>query len=266
MTMERKRTNQNQIFDSKSNIQEVEHNFQNRIGANKRTKLLNDDSIAKIKPRTRNTVQNELIKNSLKGAEFNVIATNRSPEAIKALQDFNKHFYRGPIMQSDKKSNEGGEYVLTTLPPTDELPTSHHLMTFSGSQEWHYHLGQRDLNIFAADDFSLFAGGVIQDDKQKDNLSFVEVKFPAGSMVQLRFPGKFLHGFKGDDFCATSVHHTDFKEIEELQRERSTSVDTSSKDLMSELTSFVNKDTARLLASLDYTELEKSKEQKLRAA
>ena len=202
-----------------------------------------------------------LIKKALEGVDFKVIATDKRPEVIQAMDTFTKVFFKDVINQSPDKANEGGEQVLTTMPPTKELPTSHHLMHFEGDQDWHYHAGQRDLNIFGSKPFSLFAGGMLDEPPKDGKLNFVEVQFPAGTMLQLRFPGKYLHGFKGDNFSAISIHHTDLDELQELAQKTGRSVDANSKELMPELTTFLDKDNLNLLASIDFKEVEKLNKQ-----
>ena len=138
------------------------------------------------------------ILNVTEGADFRVISLGSGT----TIRDFIGQFIKHPLLTSPNKTSLGGEHVLTTLHATKVHVDSYHLMYFQGTQERHYHIGPRLLNVFASEPWSVFLGGTNLSVLAQDTIAFAEIIFPANSYTQLRFRARNDTWFQRKRVCS----------------------------------------------------------------
>ena len=191
------------------------------------------------------------ILNVTEGADFRVISLGSGT----TIRDFIRQFVKHPLLTSPNKTSLGGEHVLATLHATKVHVNSYHLMYFQGTQDRHYHIGPRLLNIFASEPWSVFLGGTNLSVLAQDTIPFAEIIFPANSYTQLRFAPGMIHGFKGKEFAAISTHYTD---VEEATKMGCSEKDVTANNVMEKLTTLIDSNKIKMIDSepIHYSALE----------
>ncbi len=183
------------------------------------------------------------------GVTFRVIPLPAGSEDIlKATELFIHTYFKNVIQSNPEKSELGGEKVLLFNPslPDKGKPDSSFLMSFDGEQDPHFHGGPRHLDMWSSKPWTVIVGGsdakVLHDPK----IHFTKIQFPAGH-VSLSFNKGMLHGFSGEGIGAISTHWTDAEELAIANAKAGDATDTKSKELMSTLTKFVDKEKVKII-------------------
>lgn len=184
------------------------------------------------------------------GVSFRVIPLPvDSEKVLKSTELFIDTFFKNVIQLHPERSELGGEKVLLFNPsiPGKGKPDSSFLMSFNGEQDPHFHGGPRHLDMWSSKPWNVIVGGSDAKVLNDPTIYFTKIQFPAGH-VSLSFSKGMLHGFSGEGIGAISTHWTDAEELA-LANEKSgeSNADITSKELMSTLTKFVDKDKIQII-------------------
>ncbi len=213
------------------------------------TDVVSQHDIAYFKNKSFSNEQITQVKITTKGVSFRVIPLpTGSEDILKATELFIHTFFKSVIQSHPDSSALGGEKVLLFNPsiPAKGKPDSSFLMAFDGEQDPHFHGGPRHLDMWSSKPWTVIVGGadaLVLDDPI---IPFTKIQFPAGH-VSLSFSKGMLHGFSGEGIGAISTHWTDAEELATASTNTGGVAGTNSKELMSTLTKFVDKEKIQII-------------------